>query len=337
MKVFEHHSMRLFNTFGINVEARYFVVFEHVSDIAEFMGETRFAGLPKLILGGGSNVLFRQDYPGVILHIGFKGIELLDDSGEDVIIRAAAGENWHDFVRATIEWGYAGLENLSLIPGTVGAAPIQNIGAYGVELREVFYSLEAVDLETGIAKTFNHAAAQFDYRDSYFKSVTPGQWLVTSVTVRLPKQPSWHVEYQGLRDKLSTDDQPLSAQSISDAVCQVRRAKLPDPMELGNSGSFFKNPMVSDIDYQLLKKQSPNLPGFEQPNGTYKLSAAWLIECCGWKGYREGDAGVSNMHALVLVNHGKATGEAIWQLAERIMVSVQERFGVALKPEPRIL
>jgi UDP-N-acetylmuramate dehydrogenase len=337
MKVFEHHSMRLFNTFGINVEARYFVVFEHVSDIAEFMGETRFAGLPKLILGGGSNVLFRRDYPGVILHIDFKGIELIDDSGEDVIIRAGAGENWHDFVRTTIEWGYAGLENLSLIPGTVGAAPIQNIGAYGVELREVFYSLKAVDLGTGLAKTFNHAAAQFGYRDSYFKSVAPGKWLITSVTVRLPKQPRWHVEYRGLREKLSMDDKPLSARRISDAICQVRREKLPDPMELGNSGSFFKNPMVSVVDYQLLKKQSPNLPGFEQPNGTYKLSAAWLIECCGWKGYREGDVGVSNIHALVLVNHGKATGEAIWQLAERIMVSVQERFGVALKPEPRIL
>jgi len=337
MKVLEHPSLRLFNTFGIDVQARYFVVLEQTSDIAEFMGETRFAGLPKLILGGGSNVLFRQDYPGVILHIEFKGIELLDDNGEDVIIRAAAGENWHDFVRTTIEWGYAGLENLSLIPGTVGAAPIQNIGAYGVELRDVFYSLEAVDLATGLAKTFNHTEARFGYRDSYFKSVEPAKRLVTSVTVRLPKQPRWHVEYRGLREKLSMDDKPLSARRISAAVCQLRRAKLPDPMELGNSGSFFKNPLVSVIDYQLLKKQSPNLPGFEQPDGSYKLSAAWLIERCGWKGHREGDAGVSSLHALVLVNYGKATGESIWQLAQCIVASVQERFGVALEPEPRIL
>ncbi|RUM93881.1 MAG: UDP-N-acetylenolpyruvoylglucosamine reductase [Thiothrix sp.] len=337
MKVLEHQSLRLFNTFGIDVKARYFVVFEQVDDITEFLGETHFRDLPRLILGGGSNVLFRQDYPGVILQIEFKGIELLDESGADVIIRAAAGENWHDFVRSTIERGYAGLENLSLIPGTVGAAPIQNIGAYGVELREVFYELEAVDLETGTTKTFNQSAAQFTYRDSYFKSMVPGRWLITSVTFRMPKQLRWRVDYRGFSDKLAVDNEPLSAQRISDVVCQLRREKLPDPTKQGNAGSFFKNPIVSATKYKALKSESPELPGFEQSNGAYKLSAGWLIERCGWKGHREGDVGVSNMHALVLVNYGGASGESIWQLAQRIIVSVQSRFGVALEPEPRII
>ncbi len=337
MEVHEHQSLRLLNTFGIDVKARYFVVFEQVGDISEFLGETRFRGLPILILGGGSNVLFRQDYPGVILHVDLKGIELLDESGADVIIRAAAGENWHDFVRSTIEWGYAGLENLSLIPGTVGAAPIQNIGAYGVELREVFYELEAVDLETGMTKTFNQSAAQFAYRDSYFKSKVPGKWLITSVTFRLPKRPRWRVDYRGLSDKLVVDNEPLSARRISEVVCQVRREKLPDPAKQGNVGSFFKNPIVCATKYQALKSESPELQGFEQSNGAYKLSAGSLIERCGWKGHREGDAGVSDRHALVLVNYGNASGQSIWQLAQRIMVSVQEGFGVALKPEPRII
>ena len=337
MKVHEHQALRLFNTFGIDVKARYFVVFEQVGDITEFLGETRFRGLPRLILGGGSNVLFRQDYPGVILHMEFKGIELLDESGADVIIRAAAGENWHEFVRTTIEWGYAGLENLSLIPGTVGAAPIQNIGAYGVELREVFYELEAVDLEAGMAKIFSQNAVNFSYRDSYFKSMVPGKWLITSVTFRLPKQPRWQIDYRGLSDKLVVDNEPLSARRISDVICQLRRDKLPDPTRQGNAGSFFKNPIVSATEYKVLISESPELPGFEQSNGAYKLSAGWLIERCGWKGHREGDAGVSNMHALVLVNYGNASGESIWQLAQRIMASVRVRFGVALEPEPRVI
>ena len=329
--------MRLFNTFGIDVNARYRVVFEQSSDIAEFINETRVASLPKLVLGGGSNILFRQDYPGVILHVESKGIERLEERGRDVIVRAAAGENWHDFVQTTIRWGYGGLENLSLIPGTVGAAPIQNIGAYGVELHEVFYALEAVDLETGMTRTFKQEAVQFGYRDSYFKSVAPGKWLITSVTFRLTQQPRWHINYRGLRDKLVEDGEPLSARRISDVVCQIRREKLPDPSRLGNAGSFFKNPVVSATEYQALRRKSPELPGFIQADGRVKLSAAWLIERCGWKGHREGDAGVSNRHALVLVNYGIATGESIWQLAQSIMISVQTRFGIALEPEPRII
>ena len=197
MKILEHQSLRLFNTFGIDVKARYLVVLEQSSDIAEFINEARVASLPKLVLGGGSNVLFRQDYPGVILRVESKGIERLEERGRDVIIRAAAGENWHDFVQTTLQWGYRGLENLSLIPGTVGAAPIQNIGAYGVELREVFYALEAVDLETGTTKTFKQKAVQFGYRDSYFKSVVPGKWLITSVTFRLAQHPRWRIDYRG--------------------------------------------------------------------------------------------------------------------------------------------
>ena len=337
MEILEQQSLRLFNTFGIDVKARYFVTLEKVSDITEFIREARFAGLPRLILGGGSNVVFRQDYPGVVLHVKFNGIELVEENHHDVFIRVAAGENWHDFVRTTIAWGYAGLENLSLIPGTVGAAPIQNIGAYGVEFCEVFYALEAVDLETGMTKIFNQQTARLGYRDSYFKSVAPNKFLIYSVTVRLPKRVRWRIDYQGLKGRLVGDDEPLSAERISDVICQLRREKLPDPGELGNAGSFFKNPWVSASDYDALKNKFPDLPGFKRHDGNYKLSAGWLIERCGWKGYRKGDVGVSSLHALVLVNYGHATGESIWQVAQDIMASVQARFGIALEIEPRVI
>jgi UDP-N-acetylmuramate dehydrogenase len=337
MKILEHQSLRLFNTFGVDVKARYFVALEQVSDIEALMRETCFAGLPTLILGGGSNVVFRRDFPGVVIHIGFKGIEILHERGEDVVVRAAAGESWHGFVQAMIDQGYAGLENLSLIPGSVGAAPVQNIGAYGVELREVFDELEAVDLETGETRTFDRAAAQFGYRDSFFKSKASGRFLITSVTFRLPKQASWQLDYRGLREKLAELEEPLSSRRISEAICQLRCEKLPDPVELGNVGSFFKNPVVPCDRYTVLKKQFPDLPGYKQFDGMYKLSAAWLIDHRGWKGYREGDAGVSPRHALVLVNYGNATGESIWQLAQAIMASVKQQFNIALEPEPRII
>jgi UDP-N-acetylmuramate dehydrogenase len=337
MKITEQQSLRLYNTFGIDVKTRYFVLFEQPDDIQKLRHDTRFTGLPMLVLGGGSNVLFRKDYLGVVIHVGFKGIKILDEDDEHVVIRAAAGESWHEFVQTTIDWGYAGLENLSLIPGTVGAAPLQNIGAYGVELSDVFYELEAVDLETGAIKTFDRQALQFTYRDSYFKSAVPGKFIISSVTVRLSKRSHWRVDYAGIREKLVAQGKPLTARRISDAVCQLRCEKLPDPTQLGNAGSFFKNPIVSANDYEVLKNGSPELRGYEQQDGHYKLSAGWLIERCGWKGHREGGAGVSKVHALVLVNYGQATGESIWRLAQNIRASVQERFGVVLEAEPRVL
>jgi UDP-N-acetylmuramate dehydrogenase len=337
MKTTEQQSLRLYNTFGIDVKTQYFIRLEQPDDIQKLRHDTCFKGLPMLILGGGSNVLFRKDYPGVVIHAGFKGINVLDEDDEHVVICAAAGENWHEFVQTTIDWGYAGLENLSLIPGTVGAAPLQNIGAYGVELSDVFYELEAFDLETGATKMFDRQALQFAYRDSYFKSTAPGKFIISFVTVRLSKRSHWRVDYAGIREKLAAQGKPLTARRISDAVCQLRREKLPDPAKLGNAGSFFKNPIVPANDYAVLKHASPELRGYEQPDGSYKLSAGWLIERCGWKGRREGNAGVSKSHALVLVNYGQATGESIWRLAQDIRASVQERFGVALEAEPRVL
>ncbi len=338
MRVQENRSLRDLNTFGVDARARYHVVLEHPDEIAALGEDARWRDLPRLILGGGSNVLFIADFPGAVIQIGWTGWTRVDADADAYWVRAAAGHGWHALVRETIDAGYAGLENLSLIPGTVGAAPIQNIGAYGVELESRFHCLDAVDLCTGTQRCFDREDCAFGYRDSVFKHSEADRWLITSVTLRLPARAQWQTDYAGLREQLARQGTPpLSARTISDAVCALRRAKLPDPAELGNAGSFFKNPVVSDDLAAALRSQYPELKGFPVGNGTTKLPAAWLIEQCGWKGFRNGDAGVSGRHALVLVNHGNATGADLWRLAEAIRDSVAQRFGVSLEPEPRLI
>lgn len=337
MKIFENISLKPHNSFGIAASARYFVSLESADDIIQVLDDARWKNLPKLILGEGSNILFRTDFPGVVLHPGDAHIEELGTSDGSVFLRVSAGYSWHQLVLETIRRGYFGLENLSLIPGTVGAAPIQNIGAYGVEFKSCFHALDAIDLTTGEHRQFDLEAAGFGYRDSYFKQ-NLGQYLIQSVTLKLPLSPVWHLDYGGLRDTLAEySDDELSAKKISNAVCQLRRQKLPDPAMVGNAGSFFKNPIIAQQQADQLKTDHPNLPVFKHDNTHSKLSAAWLIEQCGWKGFREGAAGVSAEHALVLVNHGGASGESIWQLAQKIQASVLVRFGVALEPEPRLV
>lgn len=335
MKIRENISLKALNTLGVDVKARYFCTLAKLGGLKSVMlWRKEHPELPVLLLGGGSNVLLTRDFEGLVIQIKLKQREVIGTFGGDVYIRAGAGENWHEFVRWTIEQGYAGLENLSLIPGTVGAAPMQNIGAYGVELKDFVHEVQAIDWHTAEIRDFSQADCQFGYRDSYFKSVEPNRWLIASVIFRLPLKPTWKLEYAGLSETLTEQD--LSAQNISDAVIAIRESKLPNPEVIGNAGSFFKNPILSHDQWQKLKAEYPDLPNWEQADGV-KTSAGWLIDQCGWKGEREGDAGTYEKHALVLVNHGSATGNELWNFAQKIIDSVEQKFGVILEPEPRVI
>jgi len=335
MKIKNNYALENYNSFGIKVNSRYFCKIEknvHINALLEWHQQVEH---PLLLLGGGSNLLFINDYQGMTAVVAIKGITVVDEDNDYTYIKAAAGENWHQFVRWTVENGYAGLENLSLIPGTVGAAPMQNIGAYGVELADVLYQLEAVELHTGHTKIFTQQECLFQYRDSFFKSTAMGKYIIQSIIIKSAKKPQWKLDYAGLKERLV--GQKINALNISNSVIALRQIKLPDPMVLANAGSFFKNPLVNATQWQALKQQHPCLSGYPQIDGSIKTSAAWLIDQCGWKGKQQGDAGVYEKHALVLVNHGNATGEDIWQLASNIMTSVKDQFGVKLEAEPRVI
>jgi len=293
---------------------------------------------PVLVLGGGSNLLFAGDPAGAVLTLTSQGIAIVEDDGERAVVRADAGVEWHALVLWTLGHGLAGLENLALIPGTAGAAPIQNIGAYGAEVRDSIHVVEAFERSTGTLHRLPASACDFAYRDSLFKR-QPDRFIGTAVEFTLSRTPRLHLEYAGIADELATMgvDAPTPSR-VAEAVCRIRRRKLPDPAVIGNAGSFFKNPIVPVAQADALKADHAALPVFRGSHETTrKLSAAWLIDQCGWKGHREGDAGVAASHALVLVNHGHATGAQLLDLARRIAASVQERFGVSLEPEPRIV
>ena len=334
LKIQKNISLKNFNTFSISASSQYFAEItknQHFDEILDWLAQH-----PQdlLLIGGGSNLLFTQDYKGLACIIKTKGKEKIAEDDDYYYIEAQAGENWHDFVRWTIQQGYAGLENLSLIPGTVGAAPMQNIGAYGVELADRFHSLKAIHISTGETKTFDKSACDFGYRHSFFKE-NLGQFIIQTVTFRLAKQPEWKINYAGVQQALA--DKPLSAKLISDTIIHIRQSKLPSPETIGNAGSFFKNPIIDDATMQALKTQHPDIPCYPQANQTFKTSAAWLIDQCGWKGKTQGNAGVYPKHALVLTNLGKASGQEVWQLANAIMDSVEEKFAIRLEPEPRII
>lgn len=333
-------SLQALNTFGVDARAKLLIELDDAADVAA--ARTLLGNAPPaLILGGGSNLLLTRDLTGAVLHLRTRGIAIEAEHDDAVTVRAAAGESWHDLVRWTLAHGCHGLENLSLIPGSVGASPIQNIGAYGVEMRERFERLAAVDLATGERRLFDAAACGFAYRYSVFKRPDHRHWLITDVWFRLHRAPAVTLSYAELRDELAargiTAPTPLQ---VSAAVCDIRRRKLPDPAILGNAGSFFKNPLVARELAERLRAREPGLPVHPSGNADdlrVKLSAGWLIDRCGWKGYREGDAGVHDRHALVLVNHGCATGAELLALAGRIRQSVHDAFGVDLEPEPVIL
>jgi len=326
------------NSFGVQARAAWFVAVDSSEDALLGLNHAREHQLPVLILGAGSNVLLLQDFPGVVLHLDNKGIEVEESTSR---IRAAAGENWHELVQYCMNNGLHGLENLALIPGTVGAAPVQNIGAYGVELSESFVELEALNLITGELEILDCEACDFEYRDSLFKRTPETPRLILNVTLQLSAEWQPRLDYHGLRDALpeagGNSEALPSPRQVFDTVCAIRRSKLPDPAELGNAGSFFKNPVVSQAKYDSLKDRYTDLPGYPDEEGLVKIPAAWLIEQSGWKGKRRGAAGVHTEHALVLVNHGGASGEDIFLLAQAVSASVLEGFGIALSPEVRLI
>ena len=327
-------SLKPFNSFGVDVQARLFAQAHSDDDVRDALAYATQHEVPLLVIGGGSNLLLTADIQALVLRMATRGIRLLSDNGQQVVIEAEAGEPWHPFVQHTLAQGLSGLENLSLIPGTVGAAPMQNIGAYGVEIKDVFAGLTALDRQTGELRDFSLDECKFAYRDSLFKQ-EPGRWLILRVRFNLNRTEHLHLEYGPVRQRLTEQgiDRP-TASDVSQAICSIRSEKLPDPAVLGNAGSFFKNPLVPAALVTRLKAEFPDLVAYAQPDGQMKLAAGWLIERAGWKGFREADAGVHKLQALVLVNYGAATGLQLLDLAQRIQKDIWQRFQVELEMEP---
>ena len=330
-------SLKTYNSFAVDVAARWFAEAHDDDQVREALAYARQRQLPVLLLGGGSNMLLTADVEALVLRMASRGIRVLQDDGERVLVEAEAGEPWHPFVQWTLQQGLVGLENLSLIPGTVGAAPMQNIGAYGVELKDLFASLTALDRRSGELREFSLDDCGFAYRDSLFKQQT-GRWVILRVRFALNRTAALHLEYGPLRQRLAEQGVTApTAADVSQAICAIRSEKLPDPALLGNAGSFFKNPMVSVELAQRLSAEHADLVAYPQADGRVKLAAGWLIERAGWKGFREGDAGVHRLQALVLVNYGQATGQQLLALAQRIQADVFRRFAVELEIEPNVL
>lgn len=332
MAIAENVSLRPFNTFGIDARARRFAEVTRADELSAL----RKAGLrPALVLGGGSNILLTRDVDGLVLKNSIHGIQVLREFENKVWVKAGGGENWHRFVQWAVAQGLGGVENLSLIPGTVGAAPIQNIGAYGVELKDVFVRLEAFDWESGRLVYFSKPACRFGYRDSVFKHEAKGRYLITAVVFSLQKkQHRLNTSYGDIQKTLAAMQvsQPDIA-SVSEAVIRIRSSKLPDPAQIGNCGSFFKNPETDRRVLERIRTTHPNVVAYDLPDGRVKIPAGWLIEQCGWKGKRVGNTGCYEKQALVLVNYGGATGAEVQQLAADIIASVRQTFGVSLEPE----
>ena len=343
----ENISLKKLNTFGIDVSARYFAEFATTDELLKLLDfeqpQTANNKLQTLILGGGSNLLFTNNYNGLVLKNEIKGIKTIKEDEHHVYVQVGAGENWHGFVTHCIANNWAGVENLSLIPGNTGASPMQNIGAYGVEIKDVFHSLEAIHCKEKKLHSFSVNDCEFGYRESVFKRKLKGEFVITHVTYRLNKIPSFNISYGTVEMELEKMNvKELSIKAISDAIVSIRSSKLPDPQKIGNAGSFFKNPHVSAEKYQLLRQQFARLVGYVQENGDYKLAAGWLIENTGpeegvsWKGYRRGDAGCHAWQSLVLVNYGNAAGQEIYDLSEEILQSVHQKFGITLEREVNI-
>lgn len=327
-------SLKPFNSFGVDVNARLFAEAHSDADVREALAYASGHDVPLLVIGGGSNLLLTGDIDALVLRMASHGIRLFSDDGERVVVEAEAGEPWHPFVQHTLAQGWSGLENLSLIPGTVGAAPMQNIGAYGVEIKDVFSGLTALDRYTGELRDFILDECAFAYRDSLFKQQAD-RWLILRVRFALSRVAHLHLEYGPVRQRLTEQGIDQATPSdVSRAICSIRSEKLPDPAVLGNAGSFFKNPLVPAAHVAHLKVQYPDLVAYPQPGGQMKIAAGWLIERAGWKGFREGDAGVHKLQALVLVNYGNATGLELLDLARRIQKDIAERFQVDLEMEP---
>lgn len=336
MKISENFSLKEFNTFGINSICKRYIEIDSEKDIVDYF-TTKDSSNKFLILSGGSNVLLPDFYDGDVLHMQLKGIEEEKISDTTSIFNVSAGENWHSFVKKTVEDGFIGLENLALIPGNVGTAPIQNIGAYGVEQDEHFESLEGFNISTKKFETYKNEECEFGYRNSIFKNELKGKFIITSVKYKLSKNNEHNLYYRELNNFLSDNNLKINSKNIFESVVRIRQRKLPDPKLLGNSGSFFKNPIVPKSIFFKLKEEYDDLKGFEQNDGNIKISAGWLIEKAGLKGYRVGDAGVYDKHALILVNYGNANSKELINLSKHIISEVDSIFGIRLVPEVNII
>lgn len=344
----ENILIKQYNTFGISVYANLFAKLNSIDELGELLElnkrTTNNEQLSTLILGGGSNILFTKNFEGLVLKNEIKGIKTIKEDEHHIYVNVGAGENWHQFVLYCIKNGWAGVENLSLIPGNVGASPMQNIGAYGVEIKDVFYSLEAYHIQDKKMVNFTLNDCEFGYRESVFKKRFKDEFVITDVTYRLNRIPDFNISYGAIGQELGRMGvHDLSLKAVSQAVINIRSSKLPDPAVIGNAGSFFKNPEVDGHKFHELAQMFPGIVGYELPNGNVKLAAGWLIEHCGpdngtsWKGYRKGDAGCHEKQALVLVNYGNAKGSEIYDLSEEILQSVKEKFGVGLEREVNIV
>lgn len=338
MKAEQQVSLQPYNTFSIAVQAKELIHITSVEEIKSLILSGSVKTTDLLILGGGSNVLFTRDFNGLVLRNELKGISVLKEDDDHVWVKSMGGEVWHELVLWSISHNYAGIENLSLIPGTVGAAPMQNIGAYGVEIKDTFDSLEAMDLQTADVKVFSHADCQFGYRESVFKHAARGRYFILSVTFRLNKKPNFNTTYGAIQqtlEKMNVSEPTIK--DVSDAVIAIRSSKLPNPAVIGNAGSFFKNPEVDEAKYLELKKVYTGIVGYPTTPGKVKLAAGWLIEQCGWRGKRVGNTGSHKDQALVLVNYGGVKGKEVYQLSEDIKKSVLDKFGVQLQTEVNII
>ncbi len=326
------------NTFHMDVKAQWFASFKSKAELRELLADRRISEEPLLILGGGSNILFTEDFEGIVLKNNIKGIHVFEETNESILVDVGAGENWHQFVLKAVDNGWAGIENLSLIPGSVGASPIQNIGAYGVEVKDVITSLEAVNISTKESRQFSQAECQFGYRDSIFKREEKGKWIITKVRFALKKNAILNTTYGAIKDTLDKMGIPIpTVKDVSRAVISIRQSKLPDPELIGNAGSFFKNPAISINQFNSLKESYPTMVSYPLDATRVKVPAGWLIETAGWKGKNFGTYGVYKDQALVLVNYGNADGNDIKQLAQSITHSIWETFGIQLETEVNII
>ncbi|MFO0356935.1 MAG: UDP-N-acetylmuramate dehydrogenase [Sphingobacteriaceae bacterium] len=334
----ENKNLKPYNTFGLEVSSRYFTEVNNVNELKLLLQEPLFKENKKLIIGGGSNILFTQNFEGLVVKNNIKGIEIVNEQGDHVLVKAGAGEVWHEFVLYCIEHGFCGLENLSLIPGCVGASPMQNIGAYGVEIKDVFHELKAMEIANGNLVTFDRSQCEFGYRESIFKHKAKDKYIITEVTFKLSKKPNLSTHYGAINDELKNMGiADPGIKDVSNAVIAIRQSKLPNPKEMGNAGSFFKNPEVSKEKFTELKNKFENLVAYPLENGNYKLAAGWLIEQSGLKGYEMNGAGVHNKQALVLVNKNNTTGKDVYKLSEHVLNTVNAKFGVMLEREVNII
>lgn len=337
MKIHQNYNLSKLNTFGVDVNAKFFAEVQNEEDLRELFSLPEFKHNKKIFLGGGSNVLFTKDFDGMVILNKLSGVDIWNEDNDTVILRAMSGENWHALVEFVAGRGYWGIENLSLIPGTVGAAPMQNIGAYGREIKDVLENVEAYDIETGEKRIFSAEECRLGYRDSVFKNELKDKYFISAITLKLSKLEKKSINYVVLQDYLSKNNiEVTSPKDVSDAVSEIRRSKLPDPKVMGNAGSFFKNVFVTSEEFKKLQAKYPEIPYFEEED-RIKIPAGWLIERSGWKGKRIGNVGVHDKQALVLVNYGGATGQDLIALAGEVIASVKEKFGLELVPEVNIV